>query len=451
MTKMKKLISLLVVVAMLFTFVAVVAACATHECADPCPTCGLCTTDCGEKACKDKCKGHGTGGENHTCQSVCATCQKCTNLACQETACASKCEGHSTSKYGTEEAPLSVAQTLALADEELPTAGNVTAEIVYTRGKVKSIGPTKSSTYLSEVYITDVNDSSKEIMIYSLNTNSGVAVPVQNDIISIHGYIKNYDGTIEFASNKVDGSDVYVYTYANVRGTSTITLVNDGNATVTGLSATATNGSEVSFTVTAPADKDIGQVLLGDKPLTKGDDDHYKFTVAGNATVTVEVVDQGTHVAQLVYSLVTNTTKGSNNAYAGNCDVTIEGITWNIEGNADQLPWRFGGKSITNQDRKLTSKTALQHNVTKIVVNFGSATATVNSITLNVFSSDPTAEGFSDAPVFTKTLTFTANGKVEVEKEDSTDWTGFFYQLVFNVTCGGSNQYVSITTMDFYA
>ena len=36
----------------------------------------------------------GTGPVEHTCESVCATCGKCTDLECTESACADKCGGH---------------------------------------------------------------------------------------------------------------------------------------------------------------------------------------------------------------------------------------------------------------------------------------------------------------------------------------------------------------------
>ena len=49
---------------------------------------------------------------------------------------------------------------------------------------------------------------------------------------------------------------------------------------------------------------------------------------------------------------------GENSSYAGNCDVTINGIVWNLTGNSKINPWRLGGKKITNVDRALYSKTA---------------------------------------------------------------------------------------------
>ncbi|MCH5157504.1 MAG: InlB B-repeat-containing protein [Clostridiales bacterium] len=137
--KVKKILALLVVVTMLFTMVATIAACHTHtydeskwesdasyhwhpstcghdddveklghtfnssnkcidcgyqkvveptppahECKDKCPECGKCTTDCTEVVCASKCQGH------HECKDICPICKKCTT-DCDDPVCANKC------------------------------------------------------------------------------------------------------------------------------------------------------------------------------------------------------------------------------------------------------------------------------------------------------------------------------------------------------------------------
>ena len=65
-----------------------------HTCESVCGTCGKCTDlECTEEACADKCPGHTTTPE-HTCESVCETCGKCKDAECTEAACADKCPGH---------------------------------------------------------------------------------------------------------------------------------------------------------------------------------------------------------------------------------------------------------------------------------------------------------------------------------------------------------------------
>ncbi|MCH5156381.1 MAG: hypothetical protein J1G02_00720 [Clostridiales bacterium] len=150
-----------------------------------------------------------------------------------------------------------------------------------------------------------------------------------------------------------------------------------------------------------------------------------------------------------VYTLTTSKA-GSNNGYAGNCDVEVDGITWNIEGNSTTSPWRFGGKNLNAVDRSLTSKTAITSNISRIVVKFGACTITVNSVTLKVYKADPTADG-SEA-IYTTELKHEANGTVSVTKPADADWSNCYYKVIFNVTeTAGTNSYVTISTMEFYA
>lgn len=153
----------------------------------------------------------------------------------------------------------------------------------------------------------------------------------------------------------------------------------------------------------------------------------------------------------LLYTLDTTTKTGENNSYAGNGDVTVGDITWNGEGNLTTSPWRFGGKNITDTDRKLTSKTALAGKVTKIDITFGSSdTITVNSVTLEIYKVDPTSEGAT--AVSTKTVTYTKGGTVTIEAGEGEDWTNCYYRIIFNVTNTdtSSNKYVTVTKIDFY-
>ncbi len=90
--KQKRLVALLLVLAMLVAIVTVAAACDKHECKHVCETCGKCTdATCTDPACKDKCPGHETA---HVCGHVCKTCGKCTDATCTDPACAEKCQGH---------------------------------------------------------------------------------------------------------------------------------------------------------------------------------------------------------------------------------------------------------------------------------------------------------------------------------------------------------------------
>lgn len=138
---------------------------------------------------------------------------------------------------------------------------------------------------------------------------------------------------------------------------------------------------------------------------------------------------------------------GSNNSYAGNCDIAINGITWNLTGNSQMQPWRIGGKSLSGVDRTLYSKTAIADNITKIEVTHGSTSSiTVNSMTVIVASNS----SFSSV-ISTLTPTFAANSTVTIEKPVGVDWTGCYYKFVYNVTVSGSsNKFLEFSEAKFY-
>lgn len=135
---------------------------------------------------------------------------------------------------------------------------------------------------------------------------------------------------------------------------------------------------------------------------------------------------------------------GKNSNYAENGDVQIGDITWNVAGNVTLTPWRIGGKSITNTDRALYSKTAIEKNISKIEVTHGDITCTVNSMKLIVSDA-------SNAKGDTLTGTCTKNTTTTFTRPAESDWTGKFYKIVYNVTvAGGKNQYVQFSEAKFY-
>jgi hypothetical protein len=138
---------------------------------------------------------------------------------------------------------------------------------------------------------------------------------------------------------------------------------------------------------------------------------------------------------------------GSNNSYTGNCDIEIDGITWNLTGNSQMIPWRIGGKSITEVDRDLYSKTAIAESISQIEIEHGTASGiTVNSMTLTVaLNSD-----FTD-PVSVMEGEFAASSTTTFVKPEDTDWTNMYYKITYNVTVSGtSNKYIQFVGAVFY-
>ena len=136
---------------------------------------------------------------------------------------------------------------------------------------------------------------------------------------------------------------------------------------------------------------------------------------------------------------------GSNNSYSGNCDVTVDGIKWNLTGNSTMDPWRIGGKSITNQDRALYSKTPLAYNIDKIEVTHGTASSiTVNSFKL-IISDEANGAGE------TIDVAFKASATTTIDLPEG-DYSNKYFKFLYNVTVSGtSNKYVQFVGAKFYA
>lgn len=334
-----------------------------------------------------------------------------------------------TTNYGTEQKPLSVTEALALAETQCVKNGDYTQEQVYMVGIVKA-APTPSGSYYKNLYLLDENNHETEVLVFSINLSNGVAAPAQNDKLVIHGYITRYkygdttgeasDGVIEFSSKE----STYVYALSNTRGQSTITLGEHDGATVTGLPQEKTaNGTEVTFTVEPASGKKIESVKVNGTKLTATEGSTYKFTVAGDMTVTVDTKDEGA-----AEEAVVATFNFGENGDASHSDGSSAVDTYaeddgdyklNITGGENLYPKAFDAKG--NSCLKLgTSKKActftftVPANVTKVVIyvagyKTNSAAITINGGEAQTISSQSNNGEYTQVEVdtsVTKTVTF---------------------------------------------
>ena len=152
--------------------------------------------------------------------------------------------------------------------------------------------------------------------------------------------------------------------------------------------------------------------------------------------------------AEEVYYTLTPAT-GSNNSYTGNCDVAINGITWNVTGNASLTPWRIGGKSLSGIDREVYSKTPMGATISKVELEVGAASSiTVNSLKLTI-ASDANFNNKIDEV----TATFAANSTITFAPTSGTSWAkDSYYKITFNVSVSGSsNKFVEFKGAKFYS
>lgn len=145
------------------------------------------------------------------------------------------------------------------------------------------------------------------------------------------------------------------------------------------------------------------------------------------------------------------TVKGKDNSYAGSEDIAINGVTWNMTGNSTTQPWRLGGKSLTNVNRAIYSKTAISNNISKVVVTFGTNSGvTVNSFTFGVYSTPEDAAANTNA-ISTLTPTYKGSSDVTIERPEGVAWDGVYYSFVLNVTVSGTkNKYLEFNKAVFY-
>ena len=150
---------------------------------------------------------------------------------------------------------------------------------------------------------------------------------------------------------------------------------------------------------------------------------------------------------EIVYTLTP--AEGSNNSYAGNCDIVIDGVTWNLTGNSQEQPWRIGGKSLTKVDRAIYNKTPISNNISKITIQHGTASSiTVNSVKL-VVSTQANGTG---TVISELTSSFAASSTMTFTRPDGKDWTNAYYKIIYNVTVtNNSNKYLQFTNALFYS
>lgn len=159
---------------------------------------------------------------------------------------------------------------------------------------------------------------------------------------------------------------------------------------------------------------------------------------------------------ELVYSFTlskSDKNKGSNGSYAGNCNVTINDVEWNVTGVSNSSTydgWRLGGKSLDKVDRAMYTKTAIAADVTKVIVKHNAKNITINSFTLTVHSSAADA-ATGDNAVATLSGEVSTSTPTVFQKEDSTSWAGCFYRLTYNVTnSADSNKYVQFGGLEIW-
>lgn len=346
---------------------------------------------------------------------------------------------------GTEDNPFTPAEAkveaLKLAETTDSKNPILSAEKYYIKGTVGEMAETFNPTYGNYSFWYE----GKDFEVWRIKNGSSQAMFTGGEIqvgdeVTIYGSIMNFKGTAESAT------DAYVTNITRpvvaVTGVSfdptEITIGVDGDATLSPVVAPANaSNKSCNFEVVSGSDK----VSLDGAKVTGvdvGDAVIKATTVDGGfeATITVHVSGETpTPVADPYECTFQKDTKAS--SYTGTSTQSLGNISWVLNGNAsiDNYVKLSSGTANTTADRYICTQTAFSNPVTEFSLVTGAKddAATVNSITLTVHSSADDAKSGTNA-IESVTATWVADGTISFSKPSSSDWSGKYFRVTFNLS-----------------
>ncbi len=203
---------------------------------------------------------------------------------------------------GSLEAPLSVSEAVAIMEKmeagvfEEDKKGYVTGKVI-------------NASYADNLYtltLVDENDPSKTMQVYKGACATDITLVSVNDVVVAYGYFQNFHPTyVETSTYELSlYNEVAPKILKTTKGTSTIAFSGE-NVSSTDLVQSATNGSEVSFTLTVTEGYTINLVTLNGLEIS-ANEGVYKFVVDGDCTIKALGAKTG---AKYAYQLLTDSTK----------------------------------------------------------------------------------------------------------------------------------------------
>lgn len=231
-----------------------------------------------------------------------------------------------TTNYGTVDAPITVAEALAICEDELEESGDWTKSELVVKGLVVN-SPTNKETFSQQIKIADSVDGT-QLLVYSMNHDAGKA-PYKNDELTVKGWVTLYGSTIEF-SNSADAGKDYPVEVALTRKESSITYTAlDDTITFDATNPTkGTNAATFDFKVSGTEGKNLVVKVNGTE--VEAAEGKYTGTVVGETVVTAdyEVVFDSIEIKYAAGSGTKNMAVATNEAEKFGLDAT----KWNVEG-----------------------------------------------------------------------------------------------------------------------
>ena len=207
--------------------------------------------------------------------------------------------------YGTRENPLSVSEAIELYNLECSVANAVSNQPIYVEGYVNGAPESIYDNYVSKFYIAESateNSVENSLYVYSASYGGeyGTSAPNYGDHVVLYGYLKNYNGTRELASNAgqyvwvVDQNKALSPITVNIAEGTTINVISGAaEGSTDTIASSLPNGSTISFTI-------VETTLPGNLVFANGEqiapkNDVYSIVVNGPMVISINVtVGEGT-------------------------------------------------------------------------------------------------------------------------------------------------------------
>lgn len=219
-----------------------------------------------------------------------------TDTSSTSSSSSSSSEGPSAADYGTQEAPLTVAQFLSNVDRLVAkTSGTFSSFPFYVAG-ISDGSAAFSSTYSTydTIYLKDALTDSKSAKVQRSSRGEGIDADsiYKGDTLAIKGYAEYYGTSYSIFPDQSLTSGGEVVINSLTRGTSSFSASGDDHVSITEtLESSYVNGTVLSLHVTLSAGFKVSEFKVNGSGISAESDGSYKVIVGGPTVVTVSSVD----------------------------------------------------------------------------------------------------------------------------------------------------------------
>ena len=205
---------------------------------------------------------------------------------------------------GSVEPPVEDVMTVAEALAAANALGKdeYSAEKVYVEGVVTEITRFDSDRSSYTFYIKDA-DGTDQLTVFSCKTTADITKIYVGDTVKVYGYLQNHKGNTPEVTYKGDENPVFV---TLTRGTSTITVAENDNVTVTLSAQSGENGTEFSFTIVVDTPEYVLASVAVNGTTVTATDGVYRAIIDGPTTVVVSGYVPSTETSDVTVDFKTN-------------------------------------------------------------------------------------------------------------------------------------------------